>query len=360
MWNNYIGNQIRRSNRHLLVMNICLVAILLVILLSTRRYLYNCFAGPAPITADALAAIKDPATIDRYFVSISGVHAVDTGLQSVEKRVNKYTHEVQSETRSASYFATPVGSKMLLIKSPASAAAADYEGALVMPDADVREWFDNQLKPRGGSYDTVFLPYIMDATPFRTLAYVELALCVPLLLLGLYNILKGMKRRSDFNSSPIAKSLSRFGPAPQIAAAIDGELAQYGNRSAMKGVTLTVSWFLRESYYGLKITPANNILWAYQKVTKRRTNGIPTGTTFSAVVADRDGKRIQCSGKQATVTQMIEQIKSVVPWIITGYSADANTMYSKRRNEFAAAVEQRKQEFLRSRSFHAGPAAAGM
>ncbi len=356
MWNGYIGTQIKRANKHLLVMNSIMVIILLVILACTGRYLYNVFSGPKPMAVSDIAAIKDAGGLSRYYVSVSGVDATDTGLQAVEKKVNKYTHEVESETRSATYFAVRAGDKMLLVKSPSNVAVKDYEGGLKAVDADVRAWFDNELRPRGKSYDDVFLPFVLDASPFTLDAQAELIICIPLLLFGFYNIMKARKRNGNFHASPIAKTLGKFGPAEQVAMSIDGELAQYGDLSPLRGTTLTVSWLIRESYFGLKIIPLSTVLWVYQKVTKRRTNGIHTGTSYGVVFCGADGKRLECGGKQASVVKMLEQSGTVVPWAMKGDSAELNTMFTKRRAEMAAGVEQRRQEFYRARQFQQGQA----
>jgi hypothetical protein len=350
MWNNYIGSQIRRANRNLMVMNAVLMAILVVVLVISRRYLYNALAGPFPTTVDAIGGLSDPETLDHYFVSIQGVQAVRAGLQVMDQRVNKYTRAVQSETLAATYFAVRTHGKLLLIKSPAAAPAMSYTGALVTAGKDVKDFYETKLRARNLNFNDVFLPIVLDATSFRAPAYWELGICIPLLLLGLFNLGKGVVRGMDPKNSPVAKALSKYGPPEQIAAGIQNELAQYGNRSPLRHTVLTVSWLLRESYYNLQAVHLNDVVWAYQKVTRHRTNGIPTGTTFGVIVGNRNGKRMECAGKQPEVIKMIEAIHAGVPWIMAGYSAELNTMFAQRPAEFAAMVDQRRNQFYQSRS----------
>jgi len=346
MWNNYIGGEIRRSNRNLLIVNAVLVLIVVGIFVLSGRYLYNALAGPFPMTVDGLADIKDPQTASKYFVSLHGVQAREAGLQIMDQRVNKYSRKVTSESLSAVYFAFPVRTKLLLLKSPSTKAGQDYDGALVAVPKDVRDWYNGKLRPRNLEFNDVFMPYMIDATSFRTEAYWLLAICGPLLLLGLYNLFKGVTRASNYASSPIAKQLALIGPPEQVAAAIQNEILQYGNRSPLKGTMLTASWLMRSSFYGLKVSHLNDILWLYQKVTKHTTNGVPTGTTFSVTIGDRNGSRFECGGKQPEVVKFIETVYAGVPWVVTGYSPDLNTKFTKQRAEFAAMVQQRRDQLL--------------
>jgi hypothetical protein len=349
MWNNYIGSEIRRSNRNLLITNTILVLITGGILAASWRYLYNSLAGPFPVAVDSLAGIKNPGALSQYFVAVHGVQAKDAGLQIMDQRVSKYSRKVTSETLSAVYFAFPVRTKVMLVKSPKTTAAADYEGAIVPVPQDVRDWYQTKMRARNLEFDDVFLPYMLDATSFRTAAYWELALCLPFLALGLFNLFKGITRASNPAASPIAKQLALIGPPEQVAAAIQNEMAQYGNRSTLKGTLLTASWLTRSTPLGLKVMHLNDILWVYQKVTKHSTNGVPTGTTFSVTIGDRAGERFECGGKQPEVVKFIETLYAGVPWVVTGYSAELNTKFTKHRQEFAAIVQQRREQLRQPR-----------
>src|SRR5882672_7214214 len=64
----FIGDQIRRCDRNLLVANICLSAAILVALLLSGKYYYNFCFGPFPITEQTLTKLRNADQVSRRFV----------------------------------------------------------------------------------------------------------------------------------------------------------------------------------------------------------------------------------------------------------------------------------------------------
>ena len=72
MWDNFIGRQIRRANRNLLIVNVIILLIVGGVVAGNWKYLTNWFRGPAPmrlhtaillcaaVAVPALAQITDP------------------------------------------------------------------------------------------------------------------------------------------------------------------------------------------------------------------------------------------------------------------------------------------------------------
>ena len=122
MWDNVIGFHIRRCNRNLLLVNAGILAAVFVLGYYAERYIYNCFAGPFPTTEETLAKTTDPKTLRRYFVVLDRLQPLQTDLQYVETNSRKVT---------ATYFAVPIESRLLLIKSPDSTVSSRYQGGLL-------------------------------------------------------------------------------------------------------------------------------------------------------------------------------------------------------------------------------------
>jgi hypothetical protein len=83
-------------------------------------------------------------------------------------------------------------------------------------------------------------------------------------------------------------------------------------------------------------------MWAYMKVTQHRTNGIPTGKTYTALVWDRHGMCITINGREKTIRDMLEGILSRAPWAFGGYAADIEKTWKANRAGFIGAVDQRR------------------
>jgi hypothetical protein len=90
-------------------------------------------------------------------------------------------------------------------------------------------------------------------------------------------------------------------------------------------------------------------MWLYKKVTQHRTNGIPTGKTYAALIWDRYGTCITFAGKEKVVDQALGDILGRSPGAVAGYSSDIEKMYKANRQGFVAAVEQRRQEAVAER-----------
>ena len=72
MWNNLIGQHIRRTNRMLLAVNGGMVLVLCAFTLWQGRYLFNFLLGPFPIDRKTLVSVTDPDQTFDYFVTVEG------------------------------------------------------------------------------------------------------------------------------------------------------------------------------------------------------------------------------------------------------------------------------------------------
>jgi hypothetical protein len=352
MWDNIVGRNIARCNRNLLWTNVVILSLLLFWAYSQQRYLFNCFAGPSPISQEQLSKINDPGGLRRYFVSIDQLKPFETGLQTIERTKDKYTNEVRSERVTASYFAAPIQKKLLLIKSPNSSASARYEGALEPVPSDVRSYFQRQvLDKRQRKFEDVFLPYFVNAASFRTNAYIGLAFAVPLGLLAAYNIAKALTRINNIEASPVYKWLLHYDQPPAATGQmIDQDLKASGDSSTLRPFSLTSSWLLHKTFFNFKVTQLSEIVWVYQKVTRHSVNFIPTGKTYGVIIADKFGRKIEVDagrGAQEKVASFVTALVNRIPWVIAGYSDQLRNEYQKNRAAMIAAVDARRAQYSR-------------
>jgi hypothetical protein len=168
--------------------------------------------------------------------------------------------------------------------------------------------------------------------------------CIPLTLLAIWNIAKSISRMGDPAKHPVCNVLRRFGPPEEIAVGIDAEYKagtqQTGN------VQLTQSWLMRKRGFGLDLVYLGDVVWAYKKEVKHRTNGVPTGTTYSSVVCDKHGKSLDLGMKKAQTEQLLMNIHKAVPWVVLGYDKTFATMWSKNRAALLQSVEARKEAYI--------------
>lgn len=95
----------------------------------------------------------------------------------------------------------------------------------------------------------------------------------------------------------------------------------------------------RLTFFILGSTPhviANEkLVWAYQKNTTHRTNGIKTGTTYEVVLKTYDKKVFQVSvPNEQTGQEILQYINEALQWVVVGYSDDLNKMFNSNYQDF--------------------------
>lgn len=340
MWNNLIGEHVRRTTRNLLLVSAGLVAVVLVVALLNGRYLYNAILGPFPVDHQTLTVTANPDAAPRYFVTVTGDERLATGFQAITRTVDKYSRAVKSEQTTADYLALRLGGRLLLAKAPLEAQGTRLSGALAAIPAGLHDEILGELRARRPDVYRMFLPFMLDATGFRTGAYWSLALGLPLLLFGLWNVKRGLARRSDPSLHPAAVALERFGVPREVAARIQAETAAGAERAG--GVVLTPSWLLHGAFFGLTVVRLEDVVWIYRKVTRHSVNFIPTGKTHALVVHQREGGPLEIQAKEPVVNGWIEGIVRRAPWALAGYDQQLETTWTKNRAAVVQAVDQRR------------------
>ena len=345
MWDGFIGKHIRSSDRNMLIANLGLVLVPLAIGVSTARYWSNFAAGPLKIDRQSLIAIKNPEAADRYFVTVKGDKSIDTGLEQITQRKSKYSGTVTSQKVSAKFAALVIDQKFLIVKATAEHAGnVEFTGELTPVSSEVQQQVINDAVSKNPKMKEAFLPFMLEETDFRTSGYFGLALGLPCILLGLWNLKKVGGRWGKPEQHPIAKALSAKGDASMVASQVEHEL-QSGANDALGNTKITRSWLFQPSFFGgLSALPLDSLVWAYKKVTTRRTYGIPVGKSWAAVICDRNGKSIEISGKEAQVDQVLQKLWQQAPWIMGGYSDELQKLWSQERSKFIEVVDLRRQQ----------------
>lgn len=344
MWDGFIGKQIRRGDRNLLLTNLGLLLVPIAVGIMSPRYWHNFSFGPFPIEKQALLSIQNPDTEEKYFLTVEGDKSFKTGLQQITQRVSKSTGNVTSEEVSADYVALKVGQKILVVKAKLDHANnTKFTGELVNIPENVQSELIDKTEAKYPHLKGVFLPYMLQEDDFRFPGYMGLAAGIPCLVIGVWNLQKVLKRRSAPELHPIAKSLTKLSDYPESTAAqIDSEVQSDINKFSLESLQITASWLLRQTRFGLDIMKLEQIVWIYEKVTQHRTNGIPTGKTYAAIIINRQGESIEIPGNKQNVEQILLEIINRVPWVLAGFSQELQNLWMSDRTKLFEVVEQRR------------------
>ena len=345
MRDGFIGKQIRRSNRNLLLTNLGLLLVPLSIGLISPRYWYNFAFGPFPIEKQTLLSIDNPDQEKKYFVSVEGDKSITTGLQEITQRVSKRTRQVRSEEITAEYVALKVGEKILIVKATADSGGTKFTGALEKFPEQVRNRLIDQAEAGNPNIKGIFIPFMLRQGDFRLPGYMGLGIGLPCLLISAWNLQNWFRRRNSPQLHPIAKSISKISDSPEVATTqIDAEVQSETNKLSLGSLQITPSWLLRRKSFGLDIMKLDQIVWIYPKITQHKRNGFPAGTTYTAIIYNRQGESLVIPGRQQDVEQVMQTITHQVPWVIAGFSDELNKMWMSDRNQIFDYVEQRRQQ----------------
>ncbi|MEZ4670173.1 MAG: DUF6709 family protein [Anaerolineae bacterium] len=328
---------IGRSNRNRMLLSGVVLALVIGVVILSLNYYNNMFNGPFAISNDDLAAIENGNSLEKYYVTVAADDVTDTGYTYVKG-------EGSNEKVERSYVALSVGDRYLLVEQPGIAIEnTTMTGVLAPMPGDVQREVVNDIYKDYPRLDGAFLPVMMRTRDPKTETYIGLAILALAGLAGLWGISGAMRRMANPASHGIMKALSRFGDADQIAQQIEYDMGQ-PHDEVSKGIHFTRSWLVRATGSNLEAARWNDVAWIYKKVTQHRTNGIPTGKTYAALVYDRHGKLITFTGKEKVMDELLGLIAKRSPWAIWGYTADIEKKWKKERQTVLAAVDQRRQE----------------
>ena len=96
MWENFIGRQIRRANRNLLLTNAAILAVIALVAFGNWHYLNNWVRGAAATDATQIASLKSADELERNFVKFDVAEVFSSGFQDVEQK-NGVTTSVKAD-----------------------------------------------------------------------------------------------------------------------------------------------------------------------------------------------------------------------------------------------------------------------
>jgi len=325
MDSNFITNIIRRSNRNQLILwGIGLVLVLIAIDLSLNQY-YNLLAGPFDVTKDYVTSIKDVQHLDHFYVTIKGDKTEDTLFH--------VSHTSYGVETSKDYFkALYLDDIKLLVKTGNVDNQTGYTGALTTLSLDEQEKVLDNIN------NNDFLPFILDATDFRNMGFAGMAAAVIALFICLWGVLRTMGRIVSHERHPIWRGLERFGEPAGIADQIATEVSS-GSTQTVGKAQITSNWLVAAQKSTLGVTQLKDVMWAYKKIVNGRG-----GRRYSALIYDRYGQMTSINGKEAQVDETLRGIAQRLPWIVFGYSPQAQAAWAKDRTNFIASVDQRKKQ----------------
>jgi hypothetical protein len=341
MFSGFIGKEIQRTNRNLLMLNTLLLSVPVAIGILGWTYWDEFFGGVKLVASQDLIAAPDK-YMGRY-IKVVGSGSTELGIQEVTEKTEFVV--MKSKDVSAKLITIDLGKvadrhHALLVKlKNEDLIANSATGTLQSIPYDINK----EVKSAIAENST--LPVMLDSSSdFRTLGYVGLVIGLLSGLVGGAELHSWQSRRRDLTLHPLVKRLSKYGLAELVAESIDREL-NTSNPISYRKTKIADTWLLKQGTYGLELAKLVDIVWIHLQVTSHRLNGIiPIGKSYAAICYDRDGTKIEMPGKKTQVTELLQQLELRVPWAIVGHSDEIQQAWEKERDDFIAIVDENRQK----------------
>ena len=341
----FIAAQIKRTNRNLLITWVILLGLAVGVLALSARYLTNVFSGPSVIDRAALIKVSNPDAVANYYVTVKADRNVDSGFTQVTTTRSR-SGSVTNTRTSGYYRVLLLGDKALLVKMSTAMSGTTVTGAMAGIPSDIkRDIIDDIVKDVPDMKDS-FLPYMLDATEFNGGAFAIIPLLLILTGLGVFALLQWLRRRNSENH-PIMTALGKFGPAEQVANAVDAVLPANTKGLALPALNL----ILFPGVYGMKVNGMADLAWAYRVNTRPRGASATAKSIVSVNLFGRNGKvdAAPFAYDEARATAFLQQINQNAPWVVMGYTAEIEKSWKTNRAAFIKSVDDRRAQMTAGR-----------
>jgi hypothetical protein len=336
MASDYIGQQIRRCNRNLIIIGLCVLVIPALVLGFSHRMLYNFFKGPFPIDTETLRKIDNPGDRSQYYVSYRAeIEPIDTGMREGTKDVmnKKFLMLYMDEE----------GHRFLFATVPIKHEGQEFVGRLTRisgaSDTDKLDQVKKNATKNNPNLQIEFLPYQLDCYyNFRGQTWAMLGCMIPLIIGGLWPIGLALKRIINPASHPIQRKLHALGDSDTLRAEIDREVME-GPTIRIGRLLVTRAWLLSHGLIGLDLAHLEDVVWAHKLVIRGQ------GASIQAVICTRHKTTFNVRGRDKDVDEMLKLILAQVPWALIGYDAMLAQAWQTTPDMVIQAVADRRQKY---------------
>ena len=348
MSDDFLGQQIRRTNRNLLLVAVVFIGMVAAGMAMDWRTVSNCVFGPFPTDASNFGAgqgpdfqpIPDPNSKepppDRFYFKVQGQQSFDTNTEIVEAG---HPNHVIGEI-----VALVMDKHVLLVKTPSyDPHQVQFKGTVSeLPwDAKSRieqEWYAKHPRSQGE-----ILPYVLNATGIWNSDRITGAVLAAVFLgVAFLSIGTSVRRRLQPQNHPLFSRLAQYGPPEDVRMRIDSELRGEGGGEKFGLLHITSNWLVNAGVLKTIVMAAPDIVWVYEKLTRYRSYGITAAKLHSVTICDSKGQWLGAGGKRDSILKLLESMQRRMPWILVGYSDELERLWRRDRPKFLEMVEKRR------------------
>lgn len=337
---NYAQKQVRRIARNIIIQSAIIIGIICVIIYTQAASFTNLFVETAtPTSADNLTELMDQ---KKTFVDLQADEFGFSGLYRTKdnKNVNRYYWLLLDD-------------KLVICQTDMSLTEDLYRnykvsGKIIEPDSvgsKIIQEMDNVMASelRDTSNTSYCAPYIIDMTANRLLEQVLCAIGFVLIALLLFRALSQFRFFVAHTTNKWYKKLANLDPtqnADRVNEMVSRELDAGEYVFKTGNAILMRNWAVFPKFSRFSIQRTSDLLWIYKTVTQHRTNGIPTGKSYSITLRFRDKSTENLISKKKSADDLLQSLKESYPHVFTGYSEQLVKIFNQNVDEFIQAINQ--------------------
>ena len=171
----------------------------------------------------------------------------------------------------------------------------------------------------------------------------ELWIFLAFILIGytllIYNIIKFLTVN---NMRAYSKEASKFGDSDSILR----ELELKPINPAHVNFEITNNYVVLITKSKIKLLPANQVIWAYEKVVKRKLYFLITVNKIHSLIVATKDTRVEASLIKSHIQAALSTVEKSMPWVVSGYSDTLEKKYKKENDLFVSEVNLRRSEHV--------------
>lgn len=325
----FLAAEMRRTTRDLLLASGVLFLALTGAALASARYLREFVDGPAAIRMKEIERVTDAEIDDYRYVTLTGEHCFDTGYTTNSLRRTKHG----TTTIVHRYSLLVQGERALIVESTHGLVSRPVCSGKVrrLPES-TRRGVEAALARAKSAGPWDLLAVELDADENRVAVFPALCIGIPLMLIAIWNLIRGGRRWRDPTRHPIVREVGRYGDFVETATAIELELAE--------GVTkigpfrITKSWLLRSVFGQLDVVRIDDVLWAFLR----------RGRHPVLEIRSRIRPRLLAQTSTSRSMAVLGELFSRVPWAALDDDREWRKLWKQGVEAFAATIEERRRK----------------
>ena len=336
MNNNYAKKQVRRTAKNIIILNIIIIIAIIIFVNKDYRALRSIYMEEETVSyGSKLAEMYQSREI---YVKSYTEEFFDTGYEMLEDNVvvDKYYAFYLNDM----YIICRTDTKM----TQESYSSYKISGLLVEPDTEEKKILNaiigeisDQLDVTRTEAQGYVSAYIIDVGAPRLLHQILFGVAGVVIIFCVSRIIIAIRDIIDYTLNKKYKKLGKeSGRGPEI---INEEItAELGNEEKLYKfghAKITENWVVSESFANFEILPKTDVIWIYKLITQHRTNGIPTGKSFSIEMLFKNKKRVSIAQKNEKIAdETVNKLVEIFPGAIVGFSNELLRMFNKDINKF--------------------------